>query len=126
MKFKELGLSDDLSRALKDKGYSKPTPIQTKAIPAILSGKDIMAAAQTGTGKTAGFTLPILQLLSDKPKIKSNRVRALILAPTRELAAQVQENIFTYSSSDLSYVCRITATRWDEVVFRCIFCNYLD
>ena len=97
MNFKELGLSDDLLRALKDKGYNKPTPIQTKAIPAILDGKDIMAAAQTGTGKTAGFTLPILQLLSDKPKIKSNRVRALVLAPTRELAAQVQENIFTYS-----------------------------
>ena len=97
MNFKELGLSDDLLRALKDKGYNKPTPIQTKAIPAILDGKDIMAAAQTGTGKTAGFTLPILQLLSNKAKIKSNRVRALVLAPTRELAAQVQENIFTYS-----------------------------
>jgi len=97
MSFKELGLSDDLLRALKEKGYNKPTPIQLKAIPAIINGNDIMAAAQTGTGKTAGFTLPILQSLSDKAKIKSNHVRALILTPTRELAAQVQENIFTYS-----------------------------
>ncbi|MGB1800038.1 MAG: DEAD/DEAH box helicase [Gammaproteobacteria bacterium] len=97
MSFKELGLSDDLLRALKEKGYNKPTPIQQKAIPAIIDGNDIMAAAQTGTGKTAGFTLPILQLLSDKAKVKSNRVRALVLTPTRELAAQVQENIFTYS-----------------------------
>ena len=97
MSFKELGLSDDLLRALKEKGYNKPTPIQEKAIPAVLSGKDIMAAAQTGTGKTAGFTLPILELLKDKSKIKSNRVRVLILTPTRELAAQVQESVFTYS-----------------------------
>lgn len=97
MSFKELGLSDDLLRALKEKGYNKPTPIQEKAIPAVINGKDVMAAAQTGTGKTAGFTLPILQLLSDKTKIKSNHVRALVLTPTRELAAQVQENIFTYS-----------------------------
>lgn len=97
MSFKELGLSDDLLRALKDKGYNKPTPIQKKSIPAIIEGKDIMAAAQTGTGKTAGFTLPILQLLNDKTKIKSNHVRALVLTPTRELAAQVQESIFTYS-----------------------------
>lgn len=97
MSFKELGLSDDLLRALKEKGYNKPTPIQEKAIPAVLSGKDIMAAAQTGTGKTAGFTLPILELLKDKPRIKSNRVRVLVLTPTRELAAQVQESVFTYS-----------------------------
>lgn len=97
MNFKELGLSDDLLRALKDKGYNKPTPIQNKAIPAVLNGKDIMAAAQTGTGKTAGFTLPILQLLKSKRKIKSNHVHALILTPTRELAAQVQDNVYTYS-----------------------------
>ena len=96
MKFEELGLSEELLHALRDTGYNKPTPIQAQAIPAILNGKDVMAAAQTGTGKTAGFTLPILQLLQNKPKIKSNRVRALVLTPTRELAAQVQESAFTY------------------------------
>lgn len=96
MKFETLGLSEELLHALRDTGYISPTPIQAKAIPAILNGKDIMAAAQTGTGKTAGFTLPILQLLSNKAKIKNNRVRALVLTPTRELAAQVQESTFTY------------------------------
>ncbi|MBL1141559.1 MAG: DEAD/DEAH box helicase [Proteobacteria bacterium] len=96
MKFETLGLSEELLRALRDTGYTSPTPIQAQAIPAILKGSDIMAAAQTGTGKTAGFTLPILQLLSDKAKIRNNRVRALVLTPTRELAAQVQESVFTY------------------------------
>lgn len=96
MKFETLGLSEELLRALRDTGYTTPTPIQAQAIPAILKGSDIMAAAQTGTGKTAGFTLPLLQLLSSKPKVKSNRVRALVLTPTRELAAQVQDSVFTY------------------------------
>lgn len=96
MKFEELGLSEELLRAVRDSGYTKPTPIQAQAIPAILKGSDVMAAAQTGTGKTAGFTLPLLQLLNNKPKAKSNRVRALVLTPTRELAAQVQESVFTY------------------------------
>jgi len=96
MKFETLGLSEELLRALRDTGYTKPTPIQAQAIPAILEGSDVMAAAQTGTGKTAGFTLPILQRLSSKPKIKNNRVRALVLTPTRELAAQVQESAFNY------------------------------
>jgi ATP-dependent RNA helicase RhlE len=96
MNFDTLGLSEELLRAVRDTGYTKPTPIQAQAIPAILKGSDIMAAAQTGTGKTAGFTLPLLQRLSNKPKVKSNRVRALVLAPTRELAAQVQESVFTY------------------------------
>ena len=96
MKFEELGLSEELLRAVRDTGYTKPTPIQAQAIPAILKGSDVMAAAQTGTGKTAGFTLPLLQLLSNKPKARSNRVRALVLTPTRELAAQVQDSVFTY------------------------------
>jgi ATP-dependent RNA helicase RhlE len=96
MKFETLGLSENLLRAVRDTGYTKPTPIQAQAIPAILKGSDIMAAAQTGTGKTAGFTLPILQLLSNKPKVRNNRVRALVLTPTRELAAQVQDSVFTY------------------------------
>jgi ATP-dependent RNA helicase RhlE len=96
MKFDTLGLSEELLRAVRDTGYTSPTPIQAQAIPAILKGSDIMAAAQTGTGKTAGFTLPLLQLLSSKPKVRNNRVRALVLTPTRELAAQVQDSVFTY------------------------------
>jgi ATP-dependent RNA helicase RhlE len=96
MTFENLGLSEELLRAVRDTGYTKPTPIQAQAIPAILKKSDIMAAAQTGTGKTAGFTLPLLQLLSNKPKVKSNRVRALVLTPTRELAAQVQDSVVTY------------------------------
>jgi ATP-dependent RNA helicase RhlE len=96
MKFESIGLSEELLRALRDTGYTSPTPIQAQAIPAILKGSDVMAAAQTGTGKTAGFTLPLLELLSNKPKVKNNRVRALVLTPTRELAAQVQASVFTY------------------------------
>jgi ATP-dependent RNA helicase RhlE len=96
MTFEKLGLSEKLLRAVRDTGYTNPTPIQAKAIPAILEGTDVMGAAQTGTGKTAGFTLPLLQLLSNKPPVKSNRVRALVLTPTRELAAQVQDSVFTY------------------------------
>jgi ATP-dependent RNA helicase RhlE len=96
MTFETLGLSEELLRAVRTTGYTSPTPIQAKAIPAILEGIDIMAAAQTGTGKTAGFTLPLLQRLSHKPPVKSNRVRALVLTPTRELAAQVQNSVMTY------------------------------
>lgn len=96
MTFENLGLSEQLLRAVKSAGYSKPTPIQTDAIPLILAGKDLMAAAQTGTGKTASFTLPLLQHLSNKPPIKSKRARALVLTPTRELAAQVQNSVETY------------------------------
>jgi len=73
MTFETLGLSEELLRAVRDTGYTSPTPIQVKAIPAILQGKDVMGAAQTGTGKTAGFTLPLLQLLNNKPPVKSNR-----------------------------------------------------
>ena len=93
MTFETLGLSDELRRAVRASGYTSPTPIQAQAIPAILGGADVMGAAQTGTGKTAGFTLPILQLLSNKPPVKSNRARALVLTPTRELAAQVQDSV---------------------------------
>ena len=96
MSFEKLGLSEELLRSVSEAAYTRPTPIQALAIPAILKGKDVMAAAQTGTGKTAGFTLPLLQLLNKKSPVKNNRARALVLTPTRELAAQVQECVSTY------------------------------
>lgn len=96
MSFTSLGLSAPLLSAIKDKGYDTPSPIQAQAIPPVLEGKDVMAAAQTGTGKTAGFTLPILDLLSKGESAKGNQVRALILTPTRELAAQVAESVNDY------------------------------
>ncbi len=96
MLFSELGLSAPLQKAVEAQGYATPTPIQAQAIPFILQGRDIMAAAQTGTGKTAGFTLPLLQLLAKGEKAKANQVRALVLVPTRELAAQVNESVQTY------------------------------
>ena len=97
MSFDTLGLSAELLRAVSEQGYSEPTPVQSQAIPVILQGKDILAGAQTGTGKTAGFTLPLLQHLSDATPGKGRRpVRALILTPTRELAAQVEESVNTY------------------------------
>ncbi len=97
MQFNELGLLPELVQAIQDQGYTQPTPIQQQAIPHALKGRDIMAAAQTGTGKTAGFTLPILQRLAASGKTKSNSTRALILTPTRELAAQVGESVYNYS-----------------------------
>ncbi len=97
MGFTSLGLSSPILKAISEKGYDTPSPIQSKAIPAILTGRDVMAAAQTGTGKTAGFTLPLLSRLSQGKKARGNQVRALILTPTRELAAQVQESVATYS-----------------------------
>ncbi len=97
MPFDTLGLSAELLRAVDDQGYSEPTPIQQNAIPVILNGKDVMAGAQTGTGKTAGFTLPMLHRLSQSPATKGRRpVRALVLTPTRELAAQVGSSVETY------------------------------
>ncbi len=96
MTFEALGLTEQLLRAVRATGYTSPTPIQVQAIPAILDGIDVMAAAQTGTGKTAGFILPLLQRLSNKPPVKSNRVRALVMTPTRELAAQVQDSVQIY------------------------------
>src|SRR5690554_6708265 len=94
--FDTLGLNDHLLRAVQEKGYTEPTPIQASAIPAILQGQDIMAAAQTGTGKTAGFTLPILQRLDAGAPAKGGHCRVLVLTPTRELAAQVQDSIRIY------------------------------
>ena len=88
MLFNELGLSAELLRAVEQQGYQEATPVQSEAIPQILKGRDILAGAQTGTGKTAGFTLPMLQRMHET-KTSSRRVRALILTPTRELAAQV-------------------------------------
>jgi ATP-dependent RNA helicase RhlE len=97
MSFDHLGLSAELLRAVREQGYSEPTPIQRKAIPIILDGKDVMARAQTGTGKTAGFTLPLLQRLNSQARKPDPRaVRALILTPTRELAAQVADSVQIY------------------------------
>ena len=98
MSFESLGLRAELLRAVSDKGYSTPSPIQLQAIPLILEGRDIMGGAQTGTGKTAGFTLPLLQRLmaSAKPEKGRRPLRALMLTPTRELAAQVHESVQTY------------------------------
>jgi ATP-dependent RNA helicase RhlE len=97
MSFTELGLSAAILKAVAEQGYDTPSPIQAKAIPAVLAGRDVMAAAQTGTGKTAGFTLPILELLTKGQRAQGNQVRTLILTPTRELAAQVADSVATYS-----------------------------
>jgi len=94
--FSSLGLSAELLKAIAEKKYQTPSPIQAKTIPVVLQGKDVMAAAQTGTGKTAGFTLPILQRLSSGKSAQSNQVRTLILTPTRELAAQVAASVEDY------------------------------
>lgn len=100
MSFKSLGLSEDLVKAVSAQGYENPTPIQAKSIPHILEGQDILASAQTGTGKTAGFTLPLLQLLSKNQPHGKRNVRALILTPTRELAAQVHQSVKDYGRFD--------------------------
>jgi ATP-dependent RNA helicase RhlE len=96
--FNDLGLAEPILRAINDAGYTTPTPIQAKAIPQVLSGGDLLAGAQTGTGKTAGFTLPILHILSQKPAadLGKGRPRCLMLTPTRELAAQIEESVKTY------------------------------
>ncbi len=96
MSFKSLGLIEPLLQAIDELGYKEPSPIQAQAIPKILSDKDVLASAQTGTGKTASFVLPLLQKLSEKPRAKNNRARVLILTPTRELASQVHDNILQY------------------------------
>jgi superfamily II DNA/RNA helicase len=100
IRFEDFGLSPDILRALSDQGYVHPTPIQAEAIPVVLQGHDVMGAAQTGTGKTAGFALPIIQLLlanaSTSASPARHPVRALILTPTRELADQVAENVKAY------------------------------
>jgi ATP-dependent RNA helicase RhlE len=98
MSFSSLGLSDEIVRAVTEQGYHTPTPIQLQAVPAVLAGGDLLAGAQTGTGKTAGFTLPILQRLAQTPRAagSAKTIRALILTPTRELAAQVEESVRIY------------------------------
>ena len=100
MKFEELNLAPAILKAVLEQGYDTPTPIQAQAIPAVLAGSDLLGGAQTGTGKTAAFTLPLLQRLSSEPRLTNRRgvnaVRALIMTPTRELAAQVEESVRTY------------------------------
>ena len=95
MSFSSLGLSEPILKAVAEQGYDTPSPIQQQAIPAVLEGQDVMAAAQTGTGKTAGFTLPLLELLMNGQGVKPNQARVLIITPTRELAAQIGESVTT-------------------------------
>ena len=101
MRFDDLGLAPDLLKAIADQGYTTPTPIQAQAIPIVLSGQDLMGGAQTGTGKTAAFTLPLLQRIlpfaNPSPSPARHPVRVLMLAPTRELAIQVFESVKGYS-----------------------------
>ena len=97
MTFKDLGLIDPLLKAIGDKNYANPSPIQEKSIPLILQGCDILASAQTGTGKTAGFAIPMIQILTRSNNSSHKKIRALILTPTRELAAQVLEDVQSYS-----------------------------
>lgn len=99
MSFASLGLSAPILNAIDDMGYSTPSPIQAQAIPAVLEGRDVMAAAQTGTGKTAAFGLPMLQLLEKGRRPAAGHIRALVLTPTRELAAQIAENIDLFSKN---------------------------
>lgn len=97
MTFKSLGLTDNLLKAVSEVGYTEPSPIQVKAIPMVLERKDILASAQTGTGKTAGFALPMIQILEQAQPMRNRPIRALILTPTRELAAQVENDIVNYT-----------------------------
>src|SRR5690349_22717275 len=94
MSFEELGVIEPIIHALKEKGYNSPTPIQEQAIPAIISGRDVVACAQTGTGKTASFAIPMLQVLSKSAPQRG--IRGLVITPTRELAIQVSENLTQY------------------------------
>ncbi|WP_158773311.1 DEAD/DEAH box helicase [Cobetia sp. L2A1] len=97
MSFAALGLSDPIVKSVTEQGYKTPTPIQEKAIPVVLAGKNLIAAAQTGTGKTASFVLPILEKLIDAPAVRAKRVHVIILTPTRELAIQVEDNVQHYA-----------------------------
>ena len=99
MPFSKLGLSAPILEAVTELGYSEPTAIQTKAIPVVLSGRDVIAAAQTGTGKTASFVLPILEMLNTERKLRGKRIRALILVPTRELAVQGEASVSQYGKN---------------------------
>src|SRR5512143_496704 len=97
MQFSELGLIPPIAQAVAAQGYVQPTPIQARAIPHVLAGRDLLGLAQTGTGKTAAFALPILQRLAKQPPAGQKRpIRCLVLTPTRELAAQIQESFSTY------------------------------
>jgi superfamily II DNA/RNA helicase len=116
MKFSDLGLSDDVLRAVADAGYEQPTPIQEQAIPQVLMGRDVLGCAQTGTGKTAGFTLPMIDILA-AGRAKARMPRTLILEPTRELAAQVAENFDVYGKyNKLSMALLIGGVRLDEQI----------
>lgn len=98
MTFQEIGVNEDIVKALTEQGYTSPTPIQAKAIPILLEGKDLLGCAQTGTGKTAAFTIPILQSLHERPEVRGKKkITSLIVTPTRELALQIVENIRFYS-----------------------------
>ena len=97
MLFKDLNLIEPILAALKTKGYEEPTPIQAASIPPILLGRDVLGCAQTGTGKTAAFALPILQNITQKPGVKQGAIRVLVLSPTRELALQIGESFGAYS-----------------------------
>src|SRR5687768_5972986 len=98
MPFTSLGLGPKITKAVREAGYTEPTPIQTKGIPIVLRGRDVVGIAQTGTGKTAAFVLPILERLSAQGSASGRRaMRCLVLAPTRELAQQISDNVRTYS-----------------------------
>ena len=97
MTFEDLQLAPAIVQAVQEIGYTTPTPIQQQAIPLVLAGNDLLGGAQTGTGKTAAFTLPMLHLLGSRPAAKAGAVRGLVLCPTRELAAQVEESVRDYS-----------------------------
>ena len=100
MSFANLGLIDSILRTLEALDYREPTPVQKQAIPAVLKGRDVLAAAQTGTGKTAGFALPLLQKLTmEGSQVAANSVRALVLVPTRELAEQVAQAVQQYAQN---------------------------
>jgi superfamily II DNA/RNA helicase len=116
MTFSDIGLSEDLLRAVVDAGYKEPTPIQAQAIPQVLMGRDILGCAQTGTGKTASFTLPMIEILA-AGRAKARMPRSLILEPTRELAAQVAENFDTYAKyHKLSKALLIGGTSMEEQI----------
>ena len=104
-KFSDLGLSPKVMKAIADVGYDTPTPIQAGAIPFALEGRDVLGIAQTGTGKTAGFTLPMIHKLA-RGRARARMPRSLVLAPTRELAAQVAENFELYAKYDMRNCCR--------------------
>ena len=95
--FQSLGLSKQLLLAIEQEGYTTPTPVQAQAIPPLLNGKDVLGVAQTGTGKTAAFALPVLQVMSRSKPQGKRHIRALVLSPTRELAAQIDERFSAYS-----------------------------